>query len=126
VTKSERKASSARVDRFQDLAKVMWLVAALRVSHSLTTPATAASSPGDQLLASTILLIGHGFVYRYGALMRRKKGAIPYLFIQATLAASIALFSLSLWVTIVVFGALAAHGFVLLRAALLDGGRKPR
>jgi hypothetical protein len=104
-----------KADRFRDFGKLLMLVAALRVVAALMTPAGDGDTAFDQLLASTILLIGHGFVYTFGAKMRAAKGDIPYLVIQATLAMSIGLFSLSLWLAIVLFSSLGAQAYVLLR-----------
>lgn len=106
----------SNTDRAREIAQVILLVGAVRVVAWFVTSPDARLA-GDQLFASTFLLVVHAAFYRFGARFRagRKGSLIGYLGIQGTLAAAIGLYSLSLLLTVLLFSVLAVQAFSLIR-----------
>jgi hypothetical protein len=112
---------AATEDRFRPVAKWLLLIAALRVNAALFMPALREKQlDGEMLFASTFLLVVHAAFYRFGERFRasKKGSAIGYLGIQGTLAAAIGLYSMSLWLTVLLFGVLGVQAYTLIRHAL--------
>jgi len=78
-------------------------------------PDMGAPPDGEMLLASSLLLVVHSAFYYFGARFRasKKGGVLGYLGIQGTLAAAIGLYSQSIWLATLLFGALGAQAFTL-------------
>jgi DNA-binding CsgD family transcriptional regulator len=109
--------SAATDDRFRFVGQLLVLVAALRVVSALSMPDRRGPLQGDMLFASTFLLVAHSAFYHFGARFREsKKGSVAgYIGIQVTFAAAIGLYSQSIGLALLLFVALGAQAFVLLR-----------
>jgi hypothetical protein len=108
---------AATEDRFRPVAKWLLVVAALRVVTAYSMPDISGQRNGDMLFASTFLLVVHAVFYWFGARFRasKKGSAIGYFGIQGTLAAAIGLYSLSLLLTVLLFGTLGIQAYRLIR-----------
>jgi hypothetical protein len=109
----------SNTDRAREITQVILLVGAVRVAAWFVTSPDARLA-GDQLFASTFLLVVHSAFYWFGARFRAgKKGSlVGYLGIQGTLAAAIGLYSLSLLLSVLLFGVLSVQAYTLIRRAL--------